>query len=244
MPIIRGEHYFDTEFTRIPNSYVRDAQLSLAARGLLAQLLSHAPGWEVSQESLAAANGVGRDAIRSLLNELMEFGYLSRSEKRVRNSSGHLAGYVYTTQDPTLPQPTLAEPTQVEPTQVNPLHKKNILKEENTKEEHLEELSALDDQFEEFYKIYPRKMQRGDARKAFAKAVSQGGFVPILAGVIRFAEDPNLPPDRFVPYPATWLRAESWLDGPLPFDDRRQKEKQELEDKRKMEEWLNEQDGN
>jgi hypothetical protein len=242
MPIIRGEHYFDTEFTRIPNSYVRDAQLSLAARGLLAQLLSHAPGWEVSQESLAAANGVGRDAIRSLLNELMGFGYLSRSEKRVRNSSGHLAGYVYTTQDPTLPQPTLAEPTQAEPTQVNPLHKKNILKEENTKEEHLEKLSALDDQFEQFYKIYPRKMQRGDARKAFTKVLESARFEDVLEGVIGFANDPNLPPNRFVPYPATWLRAESWLDGPLPFDDRRQKEQEELENQRKMKEWLNEQD--
>jgi hypothetical protein len=237
MPIIRGEHYFDTEFTRIPNSYVRDAQLSLAARGLLAQLLSHAPGWEISQESLARANNVGRDAMRTLINELMQYGYLTRSQNRQRNEQGHLAGYVYTTQEPTQAEPMLAEPTQV-----NPLHKKNILIEENSKEEHLEKLSALDDQFEQFYKIYPRKMQRGDARKAFTKVLESARFEDVLEGVIGFANDPNLPPNRFVPYPATWLRAESWLDGPLPFDDRRQKEQEELENQRKMKEWLNEQD--
>jgi hypothetical protein len=76
MPLIRGHHSFDDHFTQIPNDWLRDKTISLGAKGLLAQLLSHAPGWRISQESLARDNGVGRDAIRTLINELLEAGYL------------------------------------------------------------------------------------------------------------------------------------------------------------------------
>ncbi len=126
MPLIRGHHHFDGQFTQIPNAWLRDSRLSLQSIGLLAQLMSHQPGWEISQESLAQRNGIGRDAVRTMLNELMAAGYLKRSEERIRNSSGHLGGYVYETTDPEGVSPMLAEPTQAEPTLVHPLHKKNI----------------------------------------------------------------------------------------------------------------------
>jgi hypothetical protein len=93
---------------------------------LLAQLLSHQAGWKISQESLAKANGIGRDGMRTIINELIAAGYLSKSEDRERNDSGQLAGYRYITQDPMLSEPMLAEPTQAEPTLADPTHKKNI----------------------------------------------------------------------------------------------------------------------
>jgi len=64
MPLVRGRHSFDDQFTQIPNAWLRDNRLSLQARGLLAQLMSHAPGWNITQESLAKANNIGRDAMR------------------------------------------------------------------------------------------------------------------------------------------------------------------------------------
>lgn len=128
MALIRGNHTFDENFTQIPNEYLRDKRLSLAAIGLLGQLLSHRPGWEITQENLAKANNVGRDAIRTLINQLVDAGYLRRSDKRQRNSAGQLAGYDYVTCDPMLGEPTLAEPTLAEPTLVHPLHKKTITK--------------------------------------------------------------------------------------------------------------------
>lgn len=127
MPLIRGHHSFDAQFTQIPNAWLRDQRLSLQSIGLLAQLLSHSPGWEISQESLARANGIGRDGMRTILNELMSAGYLSRSEYRERNSSGQLAGYVYVTKDPQVLEPMLAEPTLAEPTLAEPTHKNNNL---------------------------------------------------------------------------------------------------------------------
>jgi hypothetical protein len=70
MPIIRGEHSFDAHFTQIPNAWLRDNRLSYKARGLLAELVSHTVGWEVSIQRIAN-NGVdGKDSIGSAIQEL------------------------------------------------------------------------------------------------------------------------------------------------------------------------------
>jgi hypothetical protein len=134
MALIRGHHDFDEQFTQIPNAWLRDKRLSLATRGLLAQIMSHKPGWTITLENLAAANGVGRDAIRVCLNQLIATGYLSRSEERERNSAGHLTSYTYTTQTPQGEQPTSENPTLVAPTLVEPQHKNKKVKEEQVEE--------------------------------------------------------------------------------------------------------------
>lgn len=236
MPLIRGNHSFDDHFTQIPNDWLRDKSLSLAAIGLLAQLLSHSPGWTITQDRLAKANKIGRDAMRTILNELLDAGYLVRSEKRERNDRGQLAGYVYTTAEPTQAQPTLGEPTLD-----NPTHKKNSYLEQNQLEKNSKELSAHNAElFKEFWKEYPRKLDKGKAERAFKSALTRASFEDVLAGVIRYRNDPNRL-DEFTKYPATWLNADSWENPPLPEDKRAQKERERKENERRIEEWLNEQ---
>ena len=218
MPLIRGHHSFDDHFTQIPNDWLRDKTISLGAKGLLAQLLSHAPGWRISQESLARDNGVGRDAIRTLINELLEAGYLARSEARERNEKGYLGGYTYTT----------AEPTQDNPTQDNPLHKKTITKNKEIKNN---ERIYSDSQFEEFWNHYPKKVDKGAALRAFRKAAKTEDVALIINGAERYAEDPNLPEKQFIKNPATWLNAEAWNNGPLPA--------RKKTDWKALEEWAN-----
>ena len=218
MPLIRGHHSFDDHFTQIPNDWLRDKTISLGAKGLLAQLLSHAPGWRISQESLARDNGVGRDAIRTLINELLEAGYLARSEARERNEKGYLGGYTYTT----------AEPTQDNPTQDNPLHKKTITKNKEIKNN---ERIYSDSQFKEFWNHYPKKVDKGAALRAFRKAAKTKDVALIINGAERYAEDPNLPEKQFIKNPATWLNAEAWNNGPLPA--------RKKTDSKALEEWAN-----
>lgn len=222
MPLIRGHHSFDDHFTQIPNAWLRDSRISLGAKGLLAQLLSHAPGWRISQESLGRDNGVGRDAIRTLINELLEAGYLFRSEDRERTEKGYLGGYSYTTQDPS------AEPTLDKPTQDNPLHKNNNIKNTNIKNN---ERIYSDSQFEEFWNHYPKKVDKGAALRAFRKAAKTQDVSLVIEGAKRYAEDPNLPEKQFVKNPATWLNAEAWNNGPLP--------KRKTTDSKALEDWAN-----
>lgn len=222
MPLIRGHHSFDDHFTQIPNDWLRDKAISLGAKGLLAQLLSHAPGWRISQESLARDNGIGRDAIRTLINELLEAGYLMRSENRERNEKGYLGGYTYTTQDP----------TQDNPTQDNPLLKKNIIKKNNLKNNERTYSDSLEKDFDEFWKLYPKKVDKGAAIRAFRKATKKEDVARIIDGAKRYAEDPNLPEKQFVKNPATWLNAEAWTNPPLPA-------RKANETKNAIREWLN-----
>jgi biotin operon repressor len=218
MPLIRGHHSFDDHFTQIPNDWLRDKTISLGAKGLLAQLLSHAPGWRISQESLGRDNGIGRDAIRTLINELLGAGYLVRSEDRERTEKGYLGGYTYTTQDP----------TQDNPTQDNPLLKKTIIKNKEIKNN---ERIYSDSQFEEFWNHYPKKVDKGAALRAFRKAAKTEDLALVIEGAKRYAEDPNLPEKQFIKNPATWLNAEAWNNGPLPA--------RKKTDSKALEEWAN-----
>ncbi|OZE92470.1 hypothetical protein CH298_02745 [Rhodococcoides fascians] len=73
------------------------------------------------------------------------------------------------------------------------------------------------DRFDEFWSLYPKKAGRIDALKAFAKAVKSTDVDLIIAGVQRFAQDPNLPTDKqYIPHPSTWLNGGRWDDEPLP----------------------------
>ena len=100
MAIIRGHHDFDDHFTRIPNDWLRDNRLSLEARGLMGQIMSHRPGWNMSLRSLAYANSVGRDRIKRIIDELIEAGYLERSEKQGKDDKGRMKSFDYTTKSP------------------------------------------------------------------------------------------------------------------------------------------------
>ena len=74
----------------------------------------------------------------------------------------------------------------------------------------------------QFWRLYPRKLGTGEAKEAFVKAVKAHGPEIILEGVKRMAADPNLPSAQFIPRAATWLNQERWGDEPYPVhaDDR------------------------
>lgn len=75
---ILGEH-----FTQISNAALRDPRLSFKARGILAWLASHQDGYGCSVAAIEAhSEKDGREAIRSALRELEEYGYLSMHQTR------------------------------------------------------------------------------------------------------------------------------------------------------------------
>ena len=68
---------------------------------------------------------------------------------------------------------------------------------------------AGDDGFERFWKLYRRKVAKGAARKAWAKAIRKAAANQIIAAVSVF---PWPIEERFIPHPATWLNDERWAD--------------------------------
>jgi len=71
------------------------------------------------------------------------------------------------------------------------------------------------DTFDEFWSVYPRKVGKADALKAYAKALKNASAAEILEGATRYAQDPNREPE-YTAHPATWLNRGSWSDDPLP----------------------------
>lgn len=73
----------------------------------------------------------------------------------------------------------------------------------------------IGDEFERFWRLYPRKVGKRKAQEAFGRAVARGGSTQVLAGARRYADDPNRIAE-FTAHPTTWLNRDGWLDEPLP----------------------------
>jgi len=210
MPLIRGHHSFDDHFAQIPNSWLRDSRLTLEARGLLAQIMSHRPGWNLSVRSIAHQNSIGKDKVKRILDELLSYGYLERSEKQGKDEQGRMTSYDYITRDP---EPVAVAPRADKPYTADRPTKNTIPKNTNPLEEQAKETVIA---FDEFWEIYPRKLGKGEAQKAFEKAVGRHGLDVVMGGVRCLASDPNLPDPQFIPRAATWLNGERWGDDPYP----------------------------
>ena len=71
------------------------------------------------------------------------------------------------------------------------------------------------DAFDEFWSVYPRKDDKLRARKAWASASRATDPREIVAGAVRYRDDPNRDAS-YTKQGATWLNAGSWSNGPLP----------------------------
>ena len=72
--------------------------------------------------------------------------------------------------------------------------------------------------FEEWYQLYPHKVGRGQALKAYRSARKKTGKGELLESVKRFAaaKARDGTEKRFIPHPATWLNGERWADEAQP----------------------------
>ena len=69
--------------------------------------------------------------------------------------------------------------------------------------------------FDELWKLYPRKVGKDAARKAYTAAVGRGGLPgDIMAGVRRYAAERAGEDERYTAHASTWLNAGRWTDSP------------------------------
>ena len=71
---------------------------------------------------------------------------------------------------------------------------------------------SVEDEFEQWYAEYPRKVARGSALKAFKAARKKVSFEVLMNGVAGFQNRVRGSEARFIAHPATWLNAERWAD--------------------------------
>lgn len=72
-------------YTVMSNFHLQDKRLSLKAKGLLSYMLSLPETWDYSLSGLCAICKEGKKAIRNILSELKEYGYLEVRQYREKN---------------------------------------------------------------------------------------------------------------------------------------------------------------
>lgn len=77
---------------------------------------------------------------------------------------------------------------------------------------------SINAHFSSFWDLYPRKVGKGHAEKAYRKILTQSQDLEKLAGEILEAVGEQIKAGmlrkkcRYTRYPATWLNAQGWLD--------------------------------
>lgn len=70
--------------------------------------------------------------------------------------------------------------------------------------------------FEDWWKICPRKVGKGAAKTAFAKALKKADIETIFSAMTRYASERDGKEPQYTVHPATWLNQERWLDESQP----------------------------
>jgi len=187
-------------FAQVPNSAIRDPEISPNAFRLLAYLMSHKEGYELTYGQIERQTTLGRYAINEAIKILTNKGWLKT--ERTKKDNGQFGPTSFHILNPNEPEQvdsvadgsseghsTMEQPTDIKNT--------NYLENTKTKEKHLKG-------FDEFWNLYPKKIAKADALKAWNKAIKSKTADELLKLTKAYAEG-KLPELKYIPYPASWL---------------------------------------
>jgi predicted transcriptional regulator len=184
-------------FAQVPNSAIRDPEISPNAFRLLAYLMSHKEGYELTYGQIERQTTLGRWAINEAIKLLTDKGWL-RTE-RTKKDNGQFGPTSFHILDPeavdsvaddsSVGDSTMEQPTDIKNT--------NYLENTKTKEKHLEG-------FDTFWLLYPKKVAKADAVKAWKQVLKKKTADEMITLTKAYSES-KLPDMTYIPYPASWL---------------------------------------
>lgn len=80
--------------------------------------------------------------------------------------------------------------------------------------------AVIDFEFAEFWRVYPRRDDKGHAVKAFKAARRKVEQETLVEAAKRYAASRRGEDPHFTPLASTWLNGERWADEPAPPDNR------------------------
>ena len=196
------------DYTVMSNTHFKEKEMSLKAKGLLSLMLSLPDNWDYSISGLVALSKDGKDSVMNTLNELEQFGYLLRTKKT--DEKGRFVGYDYDIfENPQTVQPNAEKPNTANPQQLN-------TNKSNTKKSNTNEINNnVQTEFETLWKMYPRKIGKPKALKAYQRAVKKGvTFETVKAGLEAYCRhiEANKTETAYIKQGSTWFNGECWND--------------------------------
>ena len=230
-------------FTQISNSLLEDTRLSWRAKGLLCYMLSRPDNWKINKTDLYKRGTEGRDAMTNALKELKQLGYLHVYPNK--NAQGQVEGWVWEYDDTAFSPEILEIHISENPQETGESLKVtsdtdfqsdgfsvrrdsstysntdfNNTNYNNTKSKEIKTNMStspqLQTEFEQLWKIYPRKMGKKKAFDSFKKArkIKKVPYETIENGLYRYLTylQQQETDEQFILHGSTWFNQEKWLD--------------------------------
>lgn len=107
-------------------------------------------------------------------------------------------------------------PSKFAPTLVARMHPKSekVKQSKGNRTNNSSSSTDVDADFDQFWSLYPRKIGKGAARKAWATALHTATPDTIIAGLKQYAPTRTGQDPKYTPHPATWLNQQRWEDEP------------------------------
>ena len=200
-----------SNFTVTPNELANDTNVSVEELGVMLYLLSKPDDWVVVMGDLRKRFNCGRDKMRRILKELEKAGYLVRVENKEKGRFAKVDFDVFPSPQLENPSPETENPSPVNPPPENPPHNKDgpLEKTDSTK-------TAECGYFDDFWSVVPKKVGKGAARVAHAKALKKADHETIGKAMCRYFKHVETIDPKYIVHPARWLNEERWTDEPPP----------------------------
>jgi hypothetical protein len=162
---------------------LEDSRLSWKARGIHAYLLSKPDNWEVMVSQLVNEGPDGKESVLSGLKELEKYGYITRIRQRgVDGSYDSMKTEVF--EEPIIPGQTtngfssagLSSPGKPATNEYINI-KNNEVSESTSVQKRKNKKVDYSADFEEVWEIYPRRVNKAGAYKAYCATVKRGASI-------------------------------------------------------------------
>lgn len=114
------------------------------------------------------------------------------------------------------------QPLQERATAVAPNIIRNLIKKEVRTLSTRPRAISSSNSFEQFWAIYPRRVSRLEAEKAFAKALERTSLETVLVGAWRYSAERCDKDPQFTKSPSRWLEGDCWRDAAISQSERTQ----------------------
>lgn len=188
--------------------------------------------WRATHDTLAEDTGLSRQQVQRAVQRLVEHGFVATTKQRLsdRGDWDQTLSYSLVEQHPS---PTShVHPSPPSHVHYSPPSNPPLAREVEEEQEHSATVVALfdttnmsvaqedkvrksiDAEFEDWWKLYPRKVSKGQARTAWRTARKKAPLQQLTEAVARFAEAVKGKDQTYIAHAATWLNGERWLDAP------------------------------
>lgn len=208
-------------WTAVPNELIESRDLSWKAKGLFTYLQSRPDGWEVREADLIRRANDGRTSLRSAVQELEQYGWLSRRQDRV---GGQFQNTVYTLHVPPLQSPLTGNPSTENPSSEDPSSEDSLLsktEESKTETNNTEAREGFVREGLHWLTVYPERSDahhEGPSLKAYIAAREAGAseqqLLDAASNYRHWAKKNDKNGTQYIYIPANFLSThwQEWVD--------------------------------